>query len=569
MHTYKVTYDGYALHDYGVINQIHKRLQPSKDNQFQRTNVQNGATFVRATSGQQIVEIDMTIKHDVLHNIDELNKILSVRDPKRLVIEDQPERYLLCILDGEVLPTSRRRASKLKLRFISPDSSWRSTARRDGAVFSLLHNTGIIDNKGTAETYPTYYINFLNDCGYFALIGPNGLISLGNPDEVDTIKLPPSEYAMNEEMHELSGWKLLTDAYKEFGIDNLTTVNSLPSTNQWGAFVNTSMTTDESTWQGHLYSYDFEQGEYDQTAQDFKLESRIDIYDANSDPGAVTYLYMTVFDEQDNGIMGIGIIDSLTNKNELEVHITSVSNGNLSLKQTAKLPRINGRLVMEKSGNLLTYSIIHEGNQGSTMAPIGVGDTVYIKDTAVYGYRYNDTRYTVKDFTRGRAYKVTRKRVRQGKNQFEIAFQGTVVYWMFEEDLRTDKVVNQGTRPQTVRRTIYNSEAGQARAAKVKIYHGVWGSSPAYSHSIINSVKVQRIYGTTYRDVQNTFRRGDNLVIDTENGEIRFNGGKFRGEIDVDSRFFPVDGGKTELAFVVSDWADSPIVVADYESRWY
>ncbi len=142
------------------------------------------------------------------------------------------------------------------------------------------------------------------------------------------------------------------------------------------------------------------------------------------------------------------------------------------------------------------------------------------------------------------------------------------IYWIYERDIveQTKTVVS--LSPKTLSHAISNSQMGQLKASKVLIWQAKWGATPIYSQFNISDLAVKRTYDIAFKDIRNVFTKGDHLHINNETNEVLLNGANATGLLDVDSRFFKIGGGATQLQLTHSDWAITPDVYMTYESRW-
>ena len=88
-----VFYDDFKLTDYFMVRRIAPSLSAPISNSFIVNENINGSKYKKSRLGQIKLTIDIVIKDNIRHSLDELNKILFTREPKKLVISDQPDRY--------------------------------------------------------------------------------------------------------------------------------------------------------------------------------------------------------------------------------------------------------------------------------------------------------------------------------------------------------------------------------------------------------------------------------------------------------------------------------------------
>ena len=124
------------------------------------------------------------------------------------------------------------------------------------------------------------------------------------------------------------------------------------------------------------------------------------------------------------------------------------------------------------------------------------------------------------------------------------------------------------TTPQSVKHTIRDNGLAQLRPYKVFIWQAKWGASQPYTNFTVKNLRVLRKYSSETIEIDNTFIKGDNLIIDNQMGQIVLNGKPYEGYVDYASRFFTIDGGTSEVAIVPSSWATMPSGTVTFESRW-
>lgn len=575
-------YDGFNLADYLTITNVRTRIMPPTANTYLGLPHRSGTTSLYNVYGQLSVEIEATIKHDVLEAKDHLAKILHTRTDKPLVIGDQPERFLMCKPDGDTVLSSRYIAADTTIRFISPDFYWRAM---NGFVRSSFNSSGriVANNLGTAPTKPIFNIQFSSDCGYLAVVSPNGFISLGNIKEEDNIPVPPTEFAMNEEMDQVNSWTRLTNAQTYIPDYIKMTSAGTAKHDQWGMQLNPSTLGNGDQWHGHAYIRDFNIGAAERHADNFSLRSRIDIADMSGTRGRTMALLIVVMDENDTPIMSTSVYDVSGDRNELTVtfKIRDTAAGkekHSKIIHTAKLPRLNGHITMDKSGNVFTWNVHNEASTQATTSTrtLKKGDIVHLKPDTTTIYDWNGRALRLDNRIKGEPLRVGQElaeangTANSGRYLLHNVRYGYVEGFFNPKDIQETSVKQEASvKPQTIRHSITDNGLAQLRPYKVFVWQAKWGATQPYSQFSLNSVVVQRKYTTNALDLVNTFMEGDTLTIDCLEGEILHNGQEFAGDIDVDSRFFDVDGGQTEIALHPSSWAEMPIATMDLESRWF
>lgn len=576
---YKVTYDGFDLSRYIYI----KRIRPVTANRtasFISHEHNSGRRFRNIQDAGLDIEIEAVIREDVLNARDELVKILySAREPKELIISDQPNRKLMCIFTGNLDLSSRVRHAGVKLRFSSPYPYWLSTERPKALAFDS-NGQITVDNQGTYRTAPRFDISFANECGYVALVSPFGHIGLGNAKELDKIPVPPSESALAEETIDISkGWHYIPnlEAY-------ITDYIKMSSKGKAKKDAQGAITVDTSTyagqkdhWQGFGITKEFSEGTVEKEANNFSLLAKTHIRDASGKTNRTCAMLIVVEDEKHTPILTTSIYDVSSDRNMLNTSfkINSLKSDKFhsTIIHKGSLKSLNGTVQMKKIGNKLTFIITDQGEniqlKRDTNSYYSVGDIVTIRPEALYGYDEAGNAHSIKDWTRGREYEIVEKRLWGGWWQYNIAYKGVKTYWVYHDAIygdRQPRTIHTGFN--TIRHEIVNDSLAQLKAARVVIWMASWGDSTPYSTFGLKSIHVNRVYTVDALEVENVFRPGDVLTIDNQTGDIMLNGDMFQGQIDSDSQFFQLDYGKSEIRLHKSEWAKMPEAHMIFEERF-
>lgn len=570
---YKVFYDGFALHDHCIINRIVKSTAPRR-NTFLSNKYASGASFKHTRLDPLEIELLVTIKDDVQYHIDEINRILSVREPKMLLVAQTPERQLLCIPSGNIEPSSFLRNSEFKISFEAVNPYWGSTEGPKPFVFHSGHV--VAENKGNYPTHPKFNFVFHSDCGFIGIVAPNGYLYIGDPEEADTVKTPNSEYAIN--------------GFKGFEGVNMSQFNYMATFNRASYAPSISGDTwrlnpkndwSGQEWYGHGYVKEFNAGQIEaKGAENFEFNLDGIMTHKSSNTDALGMILVMILDQNEKPMMSTMLYDSKRNSNGIDIQMAlRDEEGRLVSSKYDEFKTFDGSLYLNKVGNQFNWSVSSSGGYIFTKTNPGVsqpkiGDTTYIKSSARFGYDHVGNRYTIKDFTRGRAYKITDSKIQRGVRRYLIEYQGVGVYWMDLDDLTGGKVEPTVERVRAgfdyAVHSAYNSSVAQRTASKLLVFIGRWGEqAQTYSDLAISNPRLRRIYTSAYKDIPNAFKSGDVLTIDNETGQILHNFKPIKAPVDVDSRFFEIDGGKTDIRLLKSSWAQYPTGIVQVEDRWY
>ncbi len=568
-----VYYDEFLLNNYIVIQNIETRLFPKVANSYQGLPHRSGTKPLYSVYGQISVKIDYTIKHNVLETKDVLNRILFTRTDKPLKLGDQLDRHLMCRLDGDTKLSSRVIASEGTLEFLSPNHYWSAT-KGFSAFQTDSEGRVVIENKGSAPTEPIITIEFKSDCGYIALVAPNGYLSLGNPKEIDNIPVPPTEFAINHKFTNSPGWTKITDGAAM--IPDYIKLSSLGTAKHdaHGMFVDTSTLGTTEQWNGHMYARNFVMGSAEIEADNFILETSMDIYDNSGKRDRTTATLIVVMDQNNVPMMSTSIYDISSDKNELVVtfKVPDFTKPNHSkIIYSGKLNRLNGKIQMSKSGSKFEW-IVNDTSTTTvnTSRPIEENDIVQLNNNVRHIYSWTgvklplDTRIIGQDL---RVFEIRNSPA--GRYGLRNVRYGYVEGFFNAEDIKQASASTVTTKPTTLKHLIDDQAQAQYRPYKVVIWQAKWGATLPYNISRIKEMTVKRLYTTDKLEIENTFKAGDQLIIDNREERILLNGLEFTGFVDVDSRFFDVDGGYSELVIQPSEWANMPNAIVELESRWF
>lgn len=132
-------------------------------------------------------------KNDIKH---ELAEIFHTTEVKRLEFSDEPDKYYLAIVTGEVeIKETKTLLSEGTITFLIPDGVAHSTAYKrfdspksvgDKLVFDLVNN-------GNVDAYPIITVKHNAENGYLGFVNTSGALELGNREEADTQTVKKSE----------------------------------------------------------------------------------------------------------------------------------------------------------------------------------------------------------------------------------------------------------------------------------------------------------------------------------------------------------------------------------------
>lgn len=126
----------------------------------------------------------------------ELAGILNVDKPKKMEFGDEPDKYYLGMVQGEITPERLARWSlRGEIEFLIPDGVAHSTSYKqfDSPVVSSDRVTFNLMNNGNVNAYPIITVKHHAENGYIGAVNASGAFELGNREEADMETVKQSE----------------------------------------------------------------------------------------------------------------------------------------------------------------------------------------------------------------------------------------------------------------------------------------------------------------------------------------------------------------------------------------
>lgn len=208
MYDTKIWFDEVELTELIRVFDIKRDVMPERVNTSVDVPSRHGAYYTGYKYGIRKVSVDFLLIAEGENSLEDFKRslafMLDMETPAKLQFSDDPNRYLYAVLEGttevaEVLDDGRG-----TLNFVCYDPFLYSTTEKEFTADS----TGlvVVNNLGTAPADPRFQVDFSGDCGFIALVSPDGVIQMGNTTEVDALPLPKQEKLLNLDMTTTSGW---------------------------------------------------------------------------------------------------------------------------------------------------------------------------------------------------------------------------------------------------------------------------------------------------------------------------------------------------------------------------
>lgn len=182
--SYIVTYGENNLNDYCTILNVKRSLLPERSNFSKEIPIMNGSYYTGSKYGERIITLEVLInaksREEYALKISELASVLDVKEPTKLIINDEPYKMYYAVLDGNTELDKKFNSGVVELNFICHNplaySLYWNTYRPDtNGVFT-------VESYGTADTYPLMDIDFVSKGCFFQLTNPKGeTVLIGAP----------------------------------------------------------------------------------------------------------------------------------------------------------------------------------------------------------------------------------------------------------------------------------------------------------------------------------------------------------------------------------------------------
>ncbi|MGL4697134.1 distal tail protein Dit [Enterococcus larvae] len=193
-----VKFDGFELSDYlKVTSDFNRGVGSNRNLNMQKLGETRGKEFLSTTNDEGSFSMPFVLRYDLINKRRELAKILDVKEPKKLIFGDEPDKYYMAIPDGDIDVDEIYFLGKGEITWIIPDAAAHSSVIKS---FTATENDeGILEfdiqNEGSESVPITYRIANSKDNGYIGIVSEHGAMQFGKIDEADG-----EDYQRNEQL---------------------------------------------------------------------------------------------------------------------------------------------------------------------------------------------------------------------------------------------------------------------------------------------------------------------------------------------------------------------------------
>lgn len=191
-----IVFDGKTLNDYCTpLFDTDVLLLPETEDTYLMNK------FSERRFGKRVIRIPCVLKFSNEQKRQELSAILSVKEPKQLIMGRSADRYYMAIPDGNISVGFGKYQNTFDLQFVCKDP--RAYALATKTFPAILNSDGILEativNDGTADVPISYEITHNADNGYIGIVSAEGAMEYGQRDEIDKENQPKAEKVISFE----------------------------------------------------------------------------------------------------------------------------------------------------------------------------------------------------------------------------------------------------------------------------------------------------------------------------------------------------------------------------------
>ncbi|MBP1046398.1 phage tail family protein [Enterococcus sp. BWM-S5] len=183
-----VKFDGHELSDYLTVSPgFNRGIGSSRDLNMQKLGETRGKELLSVTNDESSISMPFSLVDSVIEKRRELARILDVKEPKKLIFGDEPDKFYLAIPSGDIPFSDSKTYGSGTITWVVPDAAAHSSVIKS---FTAAENDeGILEfdiqNEGSESVPITYRIENSKDNGYVGIVSEYGAMQFGKIDEAD------------------------------------------------------------------------------------------------------------------------------------------------------------------------------------------------------------------------------------------------------------------------------------------------------------------------------------------------------------------------------------------------
>lgn len=276
---YKVEFAGNILGDYCTVLNVKRSILPDRKNNSKSIPVMNGSHYTGFTYGERVIELEVFLKgnskEDYVKSVRELARVLHTDNPSKLIVGDEPDKYVYAVLDGSTDLTKSINTGSATISFICHNpviysDKWNTFTPNNRNIIAM-------DNTGTLEADPFIDVHFRNKSCFFQATNRQGeTVLIGTPKEIGKPTTAISDIVVEDDCTKVSSFTTLSPSLlQDNRVVNGGTYGAGYAGTNINGIVTTNFGTGETNWHGSAFRKSLGQnvGEFEVTV-DFVFSSQ-------------------------------------------------------------------------------------------------------------------------------------------------------------------------------------------------------------------------------------------------------------------------------------------------------
>lgn len=204
----KVTYNGEELSQYlYVMDGLNRNIIGDFTNTTVKVGNTTGEKFLDSTQGMRKIVMPFYINESVPNALMQIARIINVKEPKKLIFGDEPDRYYDAIADGTISFTRLEKEGNGTITWLVPDMYKHALTPK--AIKETTTNEVKFTNGGNTTTPTKITATMQSDNGFIGFALNGKYYQIGKPEEVDGNILNKSELLVKgDPMPEISAGEM-------------------------------------------------------------------------------------------------------------------------------------------------------------------------------------------------------------------------------------------------------------------------------------------------------------------------------------------------------------------------
>lgn len=252
--SYKVEFAGVSLSEYCTVLNVNRSILPQRTNYSKSIPTMNGSLYTGYHYGERIISLDIFLKGETkekyIENVRNLARVLNVENPSKLVISDEPDKYVYAVLTDSTDLTRSVSTGSATIQFICHDpvvysDNWKTFMPNERKIIT-------INNTGTMPANPFIDVTFKNKACFFQATDKSGkTILIGTPKEIGKATTSNSDIVVDDNCRDASHFTTLPSSL----LDNDKNVNggTFGVGFNGNGIVTLDYGTGENTWHGSAF----------------------------------------------------------------------------------------------------------------------------------------------------------------------------------------------------------------------------------------------------------------------------------------------------------------------------